>query len=43
MTVDIPQSDHDTFRRSLDISMLVRTREENGLVFYIGRTMNNFG
>ena len=43
VTVEIPPEDHQTFRRHLDISMLVRTRQENGLVFYVGKIMTSSG
>ncbi|XP_076046639.1 cell polarity complex component crumbs isoform X2 [Oratosquilla oratoria] len=36
VTVIIPEIDRTTFRTHIDISMIVRTRERNGLIFYLG-------
>ncbi|XP_042205015.1 protein crumbs-like [Homarus americanus] len=36
VTVLIPEVDHGTYRNHADVSMLVRTREANGLIFYLG-------
>ncbi|XP_050730772.1 protein crumbs-like isoform X2 [Eriocheir sinensis] len=36
VTVMIPEVDHGTYRTHADVSMLVRTREPNGLIFYLG-------
>lgn len=36
VTVVIPEVDHTTYRTHADVSMLVRTRESNGLIFYLG-------
>lgn len=36
VTVVIPEVDHTTYRTHADVSMLVRTRETNGLIFYLG-------
>ncbi|KAB7501347.1 Fibropellin-1 [Armadillidium nasatum] len=35
-TVQIPASDQVTFVRHVDISLIVRTRQETGLVFFLG-------
>lgn len=32
----IPEIDHGTYRTQADVSMLVRTREPDGLIFYLG-------
>ncbi|XP_045615647.2 protein crumbs [Procambarus clarkii] len=36
VTVVIPEVDHGTYRSHADVSMLVRTRESTGLIFYLG-------
>lgn len=36
VTVVIPEVDHTTYRTHADVSMLVRTRESDGLIFYLG-------
>ncbi|XP_071550303.1 protein crumbs isoform X2 [Panulirus ornatus] len=36
VTVVIPEVDHSTYRTHADVSMLVRTRETDGLIFYLG-------
>ena len=32
----IPEVDHTTYKTHADVSMLVRTRQPNGLIFYVG-------
>ncbi|KAK7080255.1 DNA repair protein Rad9,Rhp9, partial [Halocaridina rubra] len=41
VTVIIPDVDHATYRTHADVSMLVRTREENGLIFYLGTHLDS--
>ncbi|CAL4154580.1 unnamed protein product, partial [Meganyctiphanes norvegica] len=36
VTVVIPEIDYSTYRSHADVSMLVRTREKAGLIFYLG-------
>lgn len=36
VTVMIPEVDYNTYRTHADVSMLVRTRQPNGLIFYLG-------
>lgn len=40
-TVEIPLQDQITFRRRVDISMLVRTRQNSGLIFYLGQPLES--
>lgn len=41
VTVVIPEVDHSTYRTHADVSMLVRTREPDGLIFYLGTPLDN--
>ncbi|MCL4124957.1 UNVERIFIED_CONTAM: hypothetical protein GTU68_065618, partial [Idotea baltica] len=40
-TVNIPPSDQQTFQRYVDISMLVRTKQDSGLIFYLGSPLES--
>lgn len=40
VTVIIPEVDHATYRTHADVSMLVRTREPDGLIFYLGTPLD---
>ena len=41
VTVGIPASDAYSFRSHLDVSLLIRTREPEGFVFYVGTHVND--
>ncbi|XP_068222449.1 protein crumbs isoform X2 [Palaemon carinicauda] len=41
VTVIIPEIDHATYRTHADVSMLVRTRESDGLIFYLGTPLDS--
>ncbi|KAK3862830.1 hypothetical protein Pcinc_031333, partial [Petrolisthes cinctipes] len=41
VTVAIPEVDHGTYRTHADVSMLVRTRQNDGLIFYLGTIPND--